>query len=92
MSQEHHPNIFLFLLVAVAGMGVLLLGMPSSKTSLIVTGDAFKGIEESSVVPGCPNDKAPVCGEDNISYRNACYAHHAGVEYFIDGMCFDELR
>ncbi|MAF34475.1 hypothetical protein CMO91_01385 [Candidatus Woesearchaeota archaeon] len=91
-SKEHHPHIFVFLLVAVAGMGVLLLGMPSQKTSLIVTGDAFKDIDESSYAPGCPSEKAPVCGEDNITYRNSCYAYHAGVGYFIEGPCIDELR
>lgn len=35
----------------------------------------------------CPLALAPVCGCDNMSYTNACFAQRSGVVSWIDGPC-----
>jgi hypothetical protein len=35
----------------------------------------------------CANDFNPVCGCDNITYRNTCLSQNAGIINFTDGPC-----
>lgn len=88
--EENHPHIFLFMIVAIVGAGVLLLGMPA-QTSSLITGNSVKGFNQGLYVEQCSQDIAPVCGEDNITYRNACYAEAYGVDFYVEGECFDEF-
>ena len=38
----------------------------------------------------CTEEYAPVCGSDNITYSNKCYAGRAKVEVSYDGRCIDK--
>lgn len=35
----------------------------------------------------CPNDFYPVCGCDNITYRNLCWAQNQGLLSYTEGPC-----
>ena len=44
-------------------------------------GDAIKG------PVSCPELLAPVCGCNNVTYQNSCYAEADGVKQWTDGAC-----
>ena len=35
----------------------------------------------------CTEQYAPVCGCNNITYSNSCYAQRAGATYYTNGAC-----
>ena len=37
----------------------------------------------------CTEQWEPVCGCDNVTYSNLCYATNAGVTTYVDGECCD---
>lgn len=46
-------------------------------------------VDSFNIRPGtpCPNDFEPVCGCDNITYRNVCRANAEGIMYYNMGSC-----
>ncbi len=46
------------------------------------------GVEScAGLTEACPEIYDPVCGEDGVTYENACFAAIAGVEIFHEGSC-----
>lgn len=39
----------------------------------------------------CPKDYNPVCGQDKMTYSNACSADCAGVKIAHEGSCVNDL-
>ena len=37
----------------------------------------------------CTEQWEPVCGCDNVTYSNSCYATNAGLTIYVDGECCD---
>ena len=35
----------------------------------------------------CTEQYEPVCGCNNVTYSNACYAQRAGASYYTNGAC-----
>ncbi len=62
--------------------------------TLTVTADCeevFEFVLEEGPCPcNCPANVAPVCGEDGITYQNACEAECAGVAFEEGGCAFEE--
>ncbi len=57
-----------------------------------VPADASGAAQEADPMPPidqcmCTEEWAPVCGYDNVTYSNSCFAYCAGVEIAYDGEC-----
>jgi len=85
--EKHHPHIFLFVVVALVGIGVMLMSFPSQRTgSTVLTARVVAPPVQSWDGHMCPSDNDPVCAQGR-TYRNACYAVLDGVVDFDLGRC-----
>lgn len=51
---------------------------------------AKNSIVEENDLCICAKDFRPVCGDDGVTYPNACEAECAGVKDFVEGSCEEE--
>ncbi len=87
-------HVFITTLYCTAGTGVTIVsegecGTTTTSSTTSSDGEVEEEMDEESGC-ACPLYHEPMCGEDNVTYGNACEAACAGRIIQYVGQCADE--